>query len=511
MKHRRNNHAVSELLGAILLLFIVVVAFSIIYFQLTSIKGPAPQTYVNIVGEIQGQNVVLTHKGGESLDAKDPISFTVGGEKKTYLIGDYLNDTNHNGKWDLGEKIIYDDFIVNLSLLDQYASVDIQAIDDYSNAISFQGPVFTNYRSDVGLIVKVNNSYPYLHQRINITISVWCLGGDVPAAGGVLVNCTLPKGLDFISYTAEQGTYHNASGIWNIGNLLVKDSPVNCTICAQVNAIPYHDPTQLGFVFEGSAYTSGSTSVWQNTYLNGLKFAIDDGTIFPHDGSVELTVVSCGGDTHPLAKVELSPTIITESNCHSIATGLRNTPYPGGYAPISSGLRLITDQMYNSANFLTEKRQLALIVSSGNPDCIWDPTTGGGYGGIVTSDKTQVKIDTINAAEYLNSTLEFNASNDELDAIAVAKTDDLRNSSLLNGSIVMPQPGNIYDITHPIHLPGWVFEVEPGWKEFQDAFSMIIKMLLNSVNVRAFIEDSTTIDPNLNNNYYAIHIQPIFT
>jgi len=510
MRNKRNHNAVSELLGTMLLLFIAVAAFSVIYFYLASDNGPAPQTYVTLVGEIDAENVVLTHKGGESLDAKDTISFTVGGEKRPYLIEEYLIDTNGNGKWDLGEKIVYDDFIVDLHYLDQYEFVDVQAIDGFSNTMEFHGPIFTNYRSDVGLLVKVNNSFPGQYQLINITINAWCNGGDVAAAGGVKINCSLPASLDFVSYSAEQGTYNNVSGMWNLGNLLVEDSPVNLSIIARVVEVPYHDPAQLGLIFEGSEYTSGSVSVWQNTYLNGLKFALDDGTIFPHDGSVELTVVSCGGESLPLAKVELSPTIITESNCHPIGQDLRNTPYPGGYAPISSGIRLVTDQMYHSANFITGKRQVVLIVTSGNPDCIWDKTTAGGYGGIVTSDKTQVKIDTINAGEYLNSRFEFNESNDELNAIAVAKTVDLRNSTLFNESIVIPKPGNIYNITTPITQPGWVFEVEPGKDEFQEAFSLIIKMLLNSIKFKVFIDDSTTIDPNPNNNYYEIHIQPIF-
>jgi len=505
----RNKNAVTELLATILLLFIAVLAFSFIYFQISSNHGPTPETHVNLVGIINGENITLLHKGGESIDANNTIAFTIGGEKRSYLIKDYLIDENNDEKWDFGEKVIYN-FTIDLYNVDQYQSIGVQATDKLNNAITFQGPISTNYKSDVGLSVKINNSHPVMNQLISINVCAWCLGGDVKAAGGVIINCTLPDGLDFVGYSADQGTYNNATGMWNLGNLLVEDSPVNLTIRAKVTAAPYHEATQLGLIFEGSDYTSGSVSVWQNTYLSGLRFTIDDATIFPHDGSVELTIVSCGGTSPPQANLELPPTIITESNYFSIGQDIRNTPYPGGYAPMSSGIRLITDQIYNSANFLPEKRQVVLLVTSGNPDCIWDKTTGNGYGAILSSNKTKVQMDTRNAVNYLNSTFDFNLTTDELNAVTVAKTNDLRNSSFMNQSIVMPQPGNIYNILHPIDKPGWVYEVEPGKDQFQNAFSMIIQMLLNSVRVEASLYYSTTIDTNNKNNYFTIYIEPTF-
>lgn len=511
MTNKRNENAVSEILGALLLLLIVILTFSVIYFYVISEDGPVPKKYVFIVGDINGQNVTLTHTGGESLDANDTISFTEAGKKESYLIKDYLIDENDNTKWDFGEKILYKiDLLNHLDLLDQYESIGVQAIDGGSNAIAFQGPVRTKYKSDVGVSIKVNNSHPIQGQPISITISAWCLGGDIPAAGGVIINFTLPQGIEFINYTAEQGSYNITSGMWNLGNLLVKDSPVNLTIKGIVNPVPFHEPTQLGLIFEGSEYTSGSVSVWQNTYLSGLRFALNAYTTFPHDGSVELTIVSCGGTNPPLAKVELSPTIITESNYFHIGQDLRSTPYIGGYAPISSAIRLITDQMVKSTNFSKEKRQLVLIVSSGNPDCIWDKTTANGYGGLVSSNKTQIKMDTINAAEYLYSRFDFDEIKDELDAMTVAKTIDLRNSSLFNESIVMAQPGNIYDKLHPIVEPGWVYEVESGKDNFQKAFDLIIKLLLNRMKILVSVDSTTTIDPNNLNDNYVIQIQPIF-
>ena len=52
MKDIRNTKAVSELVGTILLLGIAVSAFSVIYLQFANDNGPAPETYINIVGDI---------------------------------------------------------------------------------------------------------------------------------------------------------------------------------------------------------------------------------------------------------------------------------------------------------------------------------------------------------------------------------------------------------------------------------------------------------------------------
>jgi len=511
MMRNKKEEAVAEILGTILLMLIAALVMTIIYYQFLSDEGPQPETHVDIVGDIIKQNVTLTHKGGESIDADDKISITIGGEIEPFFIWELLDDENSNGRWDFGEKVLYrlneSDILENIS---QYEFIDVAGIDSLSNSLVFQGPVYTSYRSDVGLEVTVNNTHPVMGDKISVNIGAWCYGGDIAGAGNVRVNCSLPEGLDFISYAADQGTYDPISGVWNLGNLLVENSPVNLTIIVEVNGVPYHEPTQLGIIFEGSGYTSGSVSVWQNTYLSGLRFALNDDSIFPHDGSVELTVVTCGGNSPPLAEVELEPTIITEANYHDIGQDLRNSPYPGGYAPISSAIRLTTDQLYDSDSFSIEKRQIILLVSSGNPDCIWNEFLGNGYGADYDGNTPQVELDTINAAEYLNTTIDFNMENDELDAITVAKTVDLRNSALFNESIVMPKPGNIYDINNPIDHPGWVFEVEPGKDEFQEAFSLIIKLLLNSVRVQVNVDDSTTIDPNNGNDISIINIQPSF-
>lgn len=516
-RHKHNKNAVSEILGAILLIGIVVAAFSIIYFYISSDKGPAPQNYAYIVGDVDGQNLTLTHTGGESFDADDKITITIKGIQHNYLIKDKLNDENGNGKWDFGEKI-HENFTVDIHYLDQYEVIGVQAIDSLSNAIAFQGPIYTRYKSDVAVSLTTNLSNPVAGQRLTIIISAWCLGGDFPAAGGVVLNCTLPPGLDFISCSPEQGTFDPMSGKWIIGNLLKENSPINLTIVALVNPEPYHEPTQLGIIFDGSDYTSGSSSTFKSTYLNSLMFALapEKFNLFPTDGTVELTAVGCGFDNPPRAFSVLEPTTLTADNVKPLSSGqgFRNDNCPGGKAPISSALRLITDKMSKSVNFSKDKKQIILIISSGHRNCVWDSNPSNNTQdvcpGIYMSNQNQIDLDTINANEYAKTMLDYNETSDEINAITVAKSDDLRDSSFLNASIVFPPPGNIYNMTNPIIEPGWVFESPAGKDAFQQSFNNVIRTLFSDILYQSALADSTTIDPNDINNYFGKVIQPVY-
>jgi hypothetical protein len=511
MKIKKSNEAVSNIIGMMLLLMMVISTFSLVYIQVLSDEGPQLKTFVKIGGKVEGTNVVLEHKGGESIGLNSDFSIEIAGVEYNGFVGDWLKDVNDNGVWNLGERMQFP-FEYDLYRLGEYDEADIQVVDKDANSIVFMGPIDLRPVSDVGLEVTVDNLYPEKGDHINIIITVTCYGGDVNGSGNVQVKYLLSEGLAFVNYIVDQGTYDTSTGIWNIGNLLVENSPVNLTITAEVIGVSYHQPTQLGIIFEGSAYTAGSVNVWQNTYLSALMFALDPVKygIIPADGSVELTVVSCGWTDPPRAEIVQSPIIITEDNAHDLSQDLRNTPYPGGYSPISSAIRMTTDQLYNSDLYSDDKRQIILVVTSGNPDCIWDDSTSDGYGAVYSNNIPLVHQDTINAAEYLNSTIDFNLNDDELNAITVAKTVKLRNSIFMNESIVIPKPGNIYDINNPIVEPGWVFEVEPGKEEFQEALNLILKLLFNSIAIEVEIIDSTTIDLNTGNDNDFVSVLPIF-
>ena len=59
MRNLRKCNAVTEVVGALLLLSIAVVAFSVIYLQFINDDGPIPETHVNIYGDIIMENITL--------------------------------------------------------------------------------------------------------------------------------------------------------------------------------------------------------------------------------------------------------------------------------------------------------------------------------------------------------------------------------------------------------------------------------------------------------------------
>jgi uncharacterized repeat protein (TIGR01451 family) len=72
--------------------------------------------------------------------------------------------------------------------------------------------------ANVVLTKTTSNSSPNVGQQFYYTITALNHGPDT--ATGVQVTDIIPYGLIFNSYTASQGTYNSATGIWNVGTIL---------------------------------------------------------------------------------------------------------------------------------------------------------------------------------------------------------------------------------------------------------------------------------------------------
>jgi uncharacterized repeat protein (TIGR01451 family) len=77
--------------------------------------------------------------------------------------------------------------------------------------------------SDLSLTKIVNNATPSVGQNVTFTLTL--TNGGPTAATGVMVRDQLPAGLTFVSATASQGSYSNATGFWNIGTVAAAASP----------------------------------------------------------------------------------------------------------------------------------------------------------------------------------------------------------------------------------------------------------------------------------------------
>ncbi len=107
---KKEDKAISQIVGAALLLLIALAILSTVYMYVLSYPLPNPAPYVDIVGSIEGGNIVLTHRGGEALDFNTEVRLMIGGIPKSITVGDgdYLdNESKENGQWDIGEQLVY--------------------------------------------------------------------------------------------------------------------------------------------------------------------------------------------------------------------------------------------------------------------------------------------------------------------------------------------------------------------------------------------------------------------
>ena len=110
MRINKNNVAISEMFGTVLLLLIAVVSFSIIQFNILSNEFTQDQPFVTIVGEIKGKNIILLHRGGKSLSLETKVNFEIDGNISNIIIGenDYLDSTSKEDcVWNIGENLIF--------------------------------------------------------------------------------------------------------------------------------------------------------------------------------------------------------------------------------------------------------------------------------------------------------------------------------------------------------------------------------------------------------------------
>jgi hypothetical protein len=97
-------------MGTILLLSISITLLTVFYIVVLHNASNPSNTFipsVNIVGEIQGRSVILEHRGGLSVNSNATVAVTIAGTSYHFTVKDYLNDTNGNGKWDIGERVVY--------------------------------------------------------------------------------------------------------------------------------------------------------------------------------------------------------------------------------------------------------------------------------------------------------------------------------------------------------------------------------------------------------------------
>jgi len=107
LKKKRADDAVSEVIGAVLMLGIAISLFSVAYLFASSFPFTSPPPSVNLVGFVEGNNVIIEHHGGEALSPDTNVLIRIGNTLNRITVGDCLDDDkNGNGWWDIGERLV---------------------------------------------------------------------------------------------------------------------------------------------------------------------------------------------------------------------------------------------------------------------------------------------------------------------------------------------------------------------------------------------------------------------
>lgn len=508
-KFKKNNSCVSEVLGTILLLGIAVAIFSVLYIIVLSEPLETEEAYPTTVTFIEGDNIIVEHRGGKELGVDNTFNFEFGDESYLFNVGDLLQDLNSDYKWNIGERLILDgediskDTIFNWTIND----VDIFGSDLDNNRLIMSGKLDVRPSGDVGIDVFVDNLSPSVGDTVNITIAVSLYYGDL-LAPNIKIKYLLPDSLEYWGYSPESADYNKDTGIWNISSLDTADT-VFLTIKANVSMIDYESkPTQLCMLIDGSGSIRGPGGNdpgpdW-DLILNGLSKAVNES--IPHDGSVELTIIQFAENE---ATLEIGgPTVVTESNYNTVTSSIRSINQRGSWTPMSCGIQMGADTLFasdrNPTNGGNYTRKIVFLVTDGQPTCHCyisdsDPYTSDwcGYG----YDSTPNTEDSRN---YLLNKLLMDEDIDELNALGVGVGPDIE---WLRQDIVWP---GSYEWAEDDEVPpgsGWVRHVD-NWYGFSEAIDETFILLFGKINLSIELLNSPLVDLDDENNEVSVIITP---
>ena len=490
----KHNAAVTELVGSVLLLGVLATTIAVIYYNVLSSPPPDNPPNVTIIGYVENNNLILELQKGDSLNLDTAITIKMDIENETFLVGNYLDeDAIKDGEWNIGEKVIFP-LPFTIDNIQNYFASYIHVADKESNSLVFIGTLDVYPRTDIGLTITCDNPFPPIGSMVNFTITVKNYEGGTPAKD-IEILFLLPKNLIFITSVQSRGFYNPNTGIWNISYL---ESGELASLTISVIVTITTEPTQLAIILDGSS--SIRSSDWK-LMRTGLANAIKDPDIFPHDGTIELTVIQFGRKDlwTEYARKELGPIIVTENNYLTIGNTIAKISQLGGYTPMGCGIYLSADTLYKSKFFDPSKRQVICMVTDGQPNCSCNPKT---YTGKFVNC-TVGRITAEQGRNYLIDILNLTSNQDQFSVAAVGQD---TNTPWLKNKIVWPEPGNYA----PPYNPGWVRNVST-WQEFSESIREILMNLFgkNITNYVKVIAVTPFTDPNPENNEVVIILKPV--
>jgi len=499
---KRKKLAVSEIIGTILLLIISVTLFSVVYAAFFSIQVEPPSPSVNLVGTIDGNQLFLEHRGGKALSLDTEIIIDFNGNSRESLDVDesnFLPDENKDdGQWNIGER-----FTFPLSILSNFIRfdpVDIMVIDKESNSAVMMGTLKEAKTTDISIDVSVSDDEPVINDDITITITANNTNGPSDAEE-VVIKDLLPGSLAYLDNTTSHGKYNYNTGIWKLGNLSVGSSATLEIIANVASYGSLTEYTQLALILDGSY--SISDSAW-TLMKNGLVSAIGNPNYFPHDGSIELTIIQFGvGAGGYCARVEVGPVVVNNVNYLDVVNQISAITQGKGYTPMAAGIYLAADVLASSNNFggfNPDHKQVINLITDGEPNV---ESEAGELCGDKNDGYAAGRASAEDARYYLINTLQLSEDQDEFDVVAVDINDPDVIDWLAN-EIAWPQPG--YTVWPPTGT-GWVHEVY-DWVEFANTIDEQFDILFNRIDNIAELISTKFMDPNSRNDMAIVSIYP---
>lgn len=123
-----------------MLLIMAVSLFTVVYvFVINESLDPEENPpSVAIAGTTEGKDIVFENRGGKSLSSDSMICFlSVAGQQMQMTIGPYLQDTNGNGLWDVGERLVFNSTAIGVDITN--LQVDAAIIDKNSDSLVMSG------------------------------------------------------------------------------------------------------------------------------------------------------------------------------------------------------------------------------------------------------------------------------------------------------------------------------------------------------------------------------------
>ena len=167
MKIGGDKKAVSEVIGTILLLGIAVTLFSVLYIAVFSHTVTPSTPSVNIAATVDGNNIILEHRGGEPLGLDTQITIIINDDVETTTVGENLDEkSKEDDLWRIGEKMYYT-FDQNQG----YSEAKIIVNDVVSNSLVMMGVLPLPPESDIEIMLTVDDPNPVVGDEIKITIT----------------------------------------------------------------------------------------------------------------------------------------------------------------------------------------------------------------------------------------------------------------------------------------------------------------------------------------------------